>query len=108
MNRTNEFGGIIGFGDSLLDFIFCHSKLNRQHEILNDAAPAVRLDTGRGPCYFYMIGRGPNGCLLGHVTATIVFTKNSFEDPFSILTTFREACFCIVSDSLPIDTLSTN
>ena len=32
------------------------------------AAGAVRAHSGKGPGYWYMIGRGPNSCLLGHVT----------------------------------------
>ena len=35
---------------------------------MHDAAGAVYLHNGKGPGYCYMIGRGPNLCLLGHVT----------------------------------------
>ena len=62
------FGGTIGYGDSYLDSVFRYSKVFRLHAILLDAAGAVRLQTGKGPGYCYMIGRGPNCCLLGHVT----------------------------------------
>ena len=64
-------GGKIGYGDSYLDSVFRYSKVFRLHAILHDAAGAVRLQTGKGPGYCYMIGRGPNCCLLGHVTGLL-------------------------------------
>ena len=62
------FGGLIGYGDSHLAKIFRFSKVFRLHAILHDAAGSVYLHNGKGPRYCYMIGRGPNSCLLGHVT----------------------------------------
>ena len=53
---------------NLVDSVFRYSKVFRLHAILHDAAGAVRLQTGKGPGFCYMIGRGPNLCLLGHVT----------------------------------------
>ena len=47
------------------------SKVFRLHAVLHDAAGAVHLHNGRGPRYCYMIGRGPNSCLLGHVTGLL-------------------------------------
>ena len=41
------------------------------HAILHDAAGAVRAHSGKGSGYCYMIGRGPNLCLLGHVTGLL-------------------------------------
>ena len=64
-------GGKIGYGDSYLDSVFRFSKVFRLHAILHDAAGAVRLQNGKGPGYCYMIGRGPNFCLLDHVTGLI-------------------------------------
>ena len=66
MDQKFKFGGTIGYGDSYLDSVCRYSKVFRLHAILNDAAGAVRLQTGKGPRYCYMIGRGPNCCLLGH------------------------------------------
>ena len=43
----------------------------RLHAILHDAAGAVRAQSGKEPGYCYMIGRGPNFCLLGHVTGLL-------------------------------------
>ena len=41
------------------------------HAILHDTAGAVRSHTGKGPGCCYMIGWGPNSCLLGHVTGLL-------------------------------------
>ena len=66
-----KFGGTIGYGNSYLELLFCHFKILRLHATLHDAAGAVRTHSGKGPGYCYMIGRGPNSCLLGHVTALL-------------------------------------
>ena len=68
MDRKFPYGGLIGYGNSYLDIVFSYSKVFRLHAILHDAAGAVRAHSGKGPGYCYMIGRGPNSCLLGHVT----------------------------------------
>ena len=60
--------GLIGYGNSLLDSVFRYSKVFRLHAILHDAAGAVRSNSGKGSGYCFMIGWGPNSCLLGHVT----------------------------------------
>ena len=67
MEQKFKFSGNIGYGNSYLEFLFRHFKLIRLHEILHDAAGAVRTHSGKGPGYCYMIGRRPNSCLLGHV-----------------------------------------
>ena len=71
MDQKFKFGGLIGYGKSFLDSRLCYSKVFRLHAILNDAAGAVRSHSGEGPGYCYMIGRGPNSCLLGHVTGLL-------------------------------------
>ena len=43
-----------------MDSVFRYSKVFRLHAILHDAAGAVRVQSGKGPGYCYMIGRGPN------------------------------------------------
>ena len=68
MDQKFKFGGAIGYGDSYLEFLFRHFKKFRLHAILHDAAGAMRAHSGKGPGYCYMTGRGPNSCLLGHVT----------------------------------------
>ena len=67
MEQKLKFGGLIGCGDSYL-FFFCHFNVFRLHAILNDAAEAVRLHSGKNPGYCYIIGRDPNSYVLGHVT----------------------------------------
>ena len=68
MDQKLKFGGIIGYGNSCLDYVFRYSKVFRLHAIVHDAAGAVRTHSDKGPGYFYMITREPNSCLLGHVT----------------------------------------
>ena len=68
MDQKFKFGGLIGYGNSYLDSVFRYSKVFRLHAILHDATGAVPAHSNKGPGYCYMIGRGPNSCLLGHVT----------------------------------------
>ena len=65
------FGGLIGCGNSFLDSVFRYSKVFRLHARLHDAAGAVRAHSGKRPGYCYMIGGGPNSCLLGNVTGLL-------------------------------------
>ena len=71
IDQKFKFGGLIGFGNSCLDSVFRYSKVFRLHAILHDAAGAVRSHSGKGPGYCYMIGRGLNTCLLGHLTGLL-------------------------------------
>ena len=71
MDQKFKFGGLIGCGSSCLDSVLRYSKVFRLHAILHDAAGAVGSHSGKGPRYCYMIGRGPNSCLLGHVTGLL-------------------------------------
>ena len=71
MDQKFKFGGLIGYGNSCLDSVFRYFKVIRLHAILHDTAGAVRAHNGKGPCYCYMIGRGPNLCLLGHMTGLL-------------------------------------
>ena len=68
MNQKFKFDGIIGYGDAYLEIFIRHFKETRLHAILHDAAGVVRAHSGKGAGYCYMIVRGPNACLLGHVT----------------------------------------
>ena len=72
MDQKPKFGGTLGYGISCLDSLFCYSKAFRLHAKLHDAAGAVQSRGGKRPGYGYMIGRGPNSCLLGHVTGLLV------------------------------------
>ena len=48
MDKNFKFGGPIGYGNSYLDTVFRYFKVFRLHAILDDAAGAVRLETGKG------------------------------------------------------------
>ena len=71
MDHKFKFGWTIGYGDSYLEYTICHSKVFRFHAILHDAAGAVKTHSGKGPGYCYMIERGPNSCLLSHMTGLL-------------------------------------
>ena len=71
MDQKFNFSGAIVYGDSYLEFWFCHSKLFLPHVTLEDAAEVLRLSSGDGPGYCYIIGRGPNSCMLGHLTGLV-------------------------------------
>ena len=71
MDQKFKFGGTIGYGDSYLEFLFRHFKVYRLHAKLHDGAGAVWAQSGKRRGYCYMIGRGPNSCLLGHVTGLL-------------------------------------
>ena len=71
MDQKFKFGGTISYGDSYLDSVFRYSKVIKLHAILHDAAGAVQAHSGKEPGYCYMIGRGSNCCLLGHVTGLL-------------------------------------
>ena len=71
MDQKVKFGGLIRYGNSYLDSVIPYSKVFRLHAILHDAAGSFRSHTGKGFGYCYMIGRGPNSCLLGHVTGLV-------------------------------------
>ena len=68
VDQKFKFGGTNGYGDSYLEFLFRLFEVFRLHAILHVAAGAVRAHSGKGPGYCYIIERGPNSCLLGHVT----------------------------------------
>ena len=72
MDRNFKTGETIGYGDSYVEFQFRHFNVFRLNAILHDAAGAVRAHSGKDAGYCYMIGRGPNSCLLGHVTRLIL------------------------------------
>ena len=71
MDQNFKNVGLVGYGNSYLDSVFHYPKVLRLHAILHDTAGAVRSHSGKGPGYCYMIGRGPNSCLLGHVTGLL-------------------------------------
>ena len=87
MDHKFKWGGIIGYGNSFLKFLFYHFRVFRLHGILPDAAGAVLIHSGKGPEYCYMIGRGPTFCLLGHVTGLLfcLYVKLSLPSNFNYI-----------------------
>ena len=71
MDQKHKFGGLIGYGNSCLDSLLRYPKVFRLDAILDDAAGPVQPHSGKGPGYCYMIERGPNSCLLGHMTGLL-------------------------------------
>ena len=99
MDQKFKFGGLIVYGNSHLDSVFRYSKVIRLHAKLHDAAGAVRSHSGKGPRYCYMIGRGPNSCLLGHVTGLLfcLYGKLFLPSLFNSVK-FLSSMPCIVLD----------
>ena len=99
MDQKFKFGGLIGYVKSYLDSVFRYSKLFRLHALLRDAAGTVRAHSGKGPGYWYMIGRGPNSCLLGRVTGLLFCLHVKLFLP-SVLNSvdFWSSMSCIVLD----------
>ena len=68
MDQKFKTGGTIDYGHSFLEFSFRQFQVLRLHAILHDAAGGVQAHSGKALGYYYVIGWGPNSCLLGHVT----------------------------------------
>ena len=99
MDQKFNFGGTIGFGDSYLELLFRHLKVFRLHAILHDAAGAVGAQSGKGAGYCYMIGRGSNSCLFGHVSGLLfcLYIKLFLPSIFNSAD-FWSSMSCIVLD----------
>ena len=97
MDHKFEFGRTICYGASYLEFLFRHFKVFRLLAIPHDAAGAVRAHSGKGPGDCYMIGRGPNACLPGHVTRQLfcLYVKFFLSSIFDSVD-FRSKKSCIV------------
>ena len=95
--RKFIFRGSIRYREWYLEFLFRHFKVVRLHAILHDAAGATWAFSGTGPGYGYMIGRGPNSYLLGHVTG-LLFCLCVKRSPRSIFGSvdFWSSMSCIV------------
>ena len=68
MDEKFPFGGLIGYGNSCMDYCFANSKIFRLHAVLRDAAGSVESTTYKGLGYCYVLPRFPSSCILGHVT----------------------------------------
>ena len=87
-----------------MEFLFRHFKVFRLHATIHDPAGAVRAHSGKGPGYCYMIRRGPNLCLLGHVTGLLfcLYVK-IFLPAIFICFDFWSSVSLIVLDIEPTD-----
>ena len=72
MDQKFKLVGTIGYGDSNLEFLFRHFKVFRLHGILHAADGALRAHSGKGQGYYYLFGRGPSSCSLGHVSRLLI------------------------------------
>ena len=99
MDQKFPIGGLIGYVNSYLDSVFRDSRVFRLHGLLHDAAGAVRAHSGKGPGYCYMIPRGPNFCLLVHVTGLLFCLYGKLFPP-SIFNSvdFSSSMSCTVLD----------
>ena len=99
MDQNFKFGGTIGYGELYLEFLFRNFKVFRLPAILHDAAGALRAHSGKGPVHCYMSDRGPNSCLLGHVTALLfcLYVKLFLPSIFNSVD-FWSSMSCIVPD----------
>ena len=68
MDQKFLFGGLIGYGNSCIDYFFANSKIFRLHAILYDEAGSVKSTTYKGPGYCYVLPRFPSSCFCDHVT----------------------------------------
>ena len=91
-DQKDKFGGIISYGDSYLEFMFCHSKKLRLHATLHDDAGAVGSKSAWGSGYCYKIKRGRNSSkTLGQMTGLFFWWKIHCL-PFSSLLTSESVC----------------
>ena len=97
-----KFGGTIVYGISYMDSVFRYSKAFRLHAKIHDAAGAVRSQTGKGPGYCYMIGRGPIFCLLCHVTGLLfcLYVKIFLHSIFNSVDFWSSMCLIVLDIEL--------
>ena len=55
-----KFGRTVGFGESYLELQFWHFEVFRLHAIVQDAAEAVQLHSGKGPASVTCLGEDQN------------------------------------------------
>ena len=64
IDRNFPHGGLIGYGNSIMDCFLARSKVFRLHAFLHDSAGAVKATTNQGPGYCCMLPQIPSSCLL--------------------------------------------
>ena len=68
MDQKFPCGGLIGYGNSCMDYFFANSKIFRLRANLHDSAGSVKSTTKKSPGYCYVAPKLPSSCFLGHVT----------------------------------------
>ena len=70
--KTFMLTGSIGYGNSYLEFIFCHFGVFRLHAILHNVVIKVQSQSGTGLVYSCTFGSGPNSCVLVHMIGILL------------------------------------
>ena len=79
MHKKFIFGSTIGNSDSCVEFLFRHFKVFKLHDKLHGVVYRTgRAHSGKSPGFCYMIGWGPNPCLLRHVITLLPLRKLPF------------------------------
>ena len=68
MDQKYPFGGLIGYGNSCMDYFFANSKVFRLHALQHDSAGSVKSTTKRSHGYCYVAPSLPSSCFFGQVT----------------------------------------
>ena len=90
---------VFSYGDSYLEFIFCHSKVFVLHAVIDDATEVVRSHSGKGRGYCSIIGQGQKSLLFSNVTGLLFcLCVKSFRPSVINSVKFRNSSSCIVLD----------
>ena len=57
MDQKFPFRGLIGYGNSCMEYFFVSSTIFRLQAVLHDAAESVKSTTQKGPGYCYVLPR---------------------------------------------------
>ena len=92
INQKFPHGGLIGYGNSFLDFFFARLQNFGLHAILHDSAGAVKATANKAPRYCYMLPNFPSSCFLRHLTGLIFCLLNFIILKFSKCWTSTHFC----------------
>ena len=73
MDEECVYAGIIGIGNSKLDYFLSVSKILRLYAVLHDASGYMkaRYETGKGYCYALPFSDFLNCCFFGHLRGQV-------------------------------------
>ena len=93
MDQKFKFGGTIGYGESYLYSVFFLLQRIQTTCNFTRCCWSSSISNRKGLDYCYLIGWGPNCCLLAHVTGLLFCIHvKIFLPPFSIQSTFESVC----------------